>query len=74
MTEIHIQLADEGTEVWRPVMARPIALDVYEIPSTTVVPREESWLFNPGDQVRCEERRLSGSLVLVAVELVHAAG
>ena len=74
MTWIYVPLHDEGTEVWRPVLARELAPAVFEIPAETKVPPEETWAFRPGDHVRCALRRLSGSSVLVAVELVAHAG
>jgi hypothetical protein len=74
MIEIYVPLGDEGVEVWRPVTARQLSASVFEIPLGTPVPSDESWLYRPGDQVRCELRPLSGAPVLVAVELISHAG
>jgi hypothetical protein len=69
--KIYVALLEEGTDVWRPVMAKHISGMKFLILGE--VPAEESWQFAPGSQVRCEEHVFSdGGRGLVAVEAVHA--
>jgi hypothetical protein len=63
---VHVALRDEGTDVWRPVAAEPVGPGLFRLLGP--VPQGESWQFEPGEVVRCEDRLLSGGLVLVAVE------
>ena len=66
---IYVALLDEGTDVWRPVLAARRADDLFEIISTNDDPEDEKWQFPPGSLVKCEHRTLSGGRRLVAVEL-----
>ena len=69
MQQIYIYLLDEGTDVWRPVQALELDDGSFRIPSDAQVPDGETWEFNPGDTVRCEDRQLSdGKVALVACE------
>jgi hypothetical protein len=61
---IYVPLLDEAVDVWRPVAALVEADDVYRLPDAA--PADERWEFSPGSLVRCEQRQLSGGLVLVA--------
>ena len=71
MTEtIYVALLAEGTDVWRPVQAERRAGGLFQIVSKNDDPELETWEFSSGSLVRCEEKRLSGGLRLVAVELV----
>ena len=65
---IYVELLDEGTDCWRPVSAERLSEDTYRIADT--VPEEESWAFQPGEVVRCKERRFSDGGGLVAFESV----
>jgi hypothetical protein len=65
---IYIELLDEGTECWRPVSAERLSEATYCIVDS--VPEGESWLFKPGDVVRCKTRSFSNSIGLAAFELV----
>lgn len=56
LTTIYIYLNDEGTDVWRPVTARHIDADIYEIVTENSDPLNEDWEFNQGQKVRCRER------------------
>lgn len=71
VTTILVALLNEGTPVWRPVSAEAIGGGVFRIaPDASWDTEDEEWEFLPGEQVRCEQRVLSGSSVLVAVERV----
>ena len=68
--QIYVVLLNEGTEVWRPVQARPLGGDIFEIMG--IVPAEESWQFSPGTKVRCQMKTSSdGSTGLVAYEIAN---
>jgi hypothetical protein len=67
---IYVYLLDEGVNVWRPVAAQPLGADLYRLEGS--VPADESWQFQPGTVVRCQERLLSEGPRLVAVAQVHA--
>ena len=43
---IHVELLDEGTQVWRPAHAEPIGPDVYLVLGS--IPENELWAFPPG--------------------------
>lgn len=47
---IHVRLLDEGTDVWRPVKARPLGDGAFEL-ANDPVPPDESWEFGPGATV-----------------------
>ena len=64
---IYVALLDEGIDVWRPVAAEVLGDGVFRIVSENAEPADEHWEFPPGCAVRCEERRLSDGLCLVAV-------
>jgi hypothetical protein len=68
--QIYVALIDEGVPVWRPASAEHVAGDVYRL-SEAVVPSDERWEFQPGDLVRCHERRLNGDPILVATTRVE---
>jgi hypothetical protein len=67
---VYVYLLDEGTDVWRPVAAEPLGLDLYRLEGT--VPADESWQFQPGAVVRCQERRFAEGPRLVAVAQLQA--
>ena len=67
--QIYVALLDEGTDVWRPVQARMVDAETYEIMEAT--PAAESWQFRAGARVRCRARTFSdGESHLVAYEAV----
>jgi hypothetical protein len=68
---IYVELLDEGTSAWRPVQAVIVAGGVYRIVSENLHPDDERRRFPFGAVVRCEERRLSRGLCLVAVALAE---
>jgi hypothetical protein len=68
MTIIYVYLVDEGTDVWRPVDAIHIKDSIYRIDPESTISETETWQFLPGDIIRCEEKRLSRGVCLVAIE------
>jgi hypothetical protein len=65
---IYVELLDEGTKCWRPVSVELLYHDTYRI--VDVVPEGETWLFQPGQVVRCKEREFTDGYGLTAYELV----
>ncbi len=63
---IYVRLLDEGTDVWRPVVARRVEGNCYQILLSQVIPNDEQWEFGPGTIVLCRLRTLSGGTRLVA--------
>ena len=66
--EVYVRLLNEGTVVYRPVLAVLLSGDAARL----VMPRDydpegEEWEFPPGSVVRTESRVLEGNRVLVAV-------
>ena len=71
LTTIYLQLLNEGTLVYRPVMAEEIGDQLFKILSKNNDPEDEKWQFKTGDVVKCESRFLvdvSPKECLVAVE------
>jgi hypothetical protein len=60
---IYIKLRNEGTDVWRPVEAEPVAANRYRILSHPV--ENEDWPVAHNDIVECDSRALSGGECLV---------
>lgn len=65
--EIHVYLRNEGTDVWRPVDAISFGDGHYKIPDDVCMPDDEEWEFHPGSVVRCEAKKLSGGVRLIAI-------
>lgn len=66
---IYVPLLDEGTTVWRPVLAIQIQKNIYSLSEENTIPESEIWKFAPKDLVRCEEKKFENNeTVLVAVE------
>jgi hypothetical protein len=63
---VYVYLLEESTDVWRPVLSEQVGRDQFRLSGP--VPADEHWQYQPGEVVGCEERVLSGGLVLVAVE------
>jgi hypothetical protein len=63
---VYVALLDEGTNVWRPVLAHQVGPRLFRLSGP--VPADKSWQFQPGELVRCEIRRLSGGPVLVVIQ------
>lgn len=65
---IYVRLLGEGTEAFRPVLAKEIGNCVYEIDVLNPYdPEDEVWEFRPGTRVKVKPQYLSGGLELVAV-------
>ena len=58
MDIIYMPLLNEGTDVWRPVSATPIAGGSFRVEGP--VPEGETWAFAPGAIVRCAPRTFDG--------------
>jgi hypothetical protein len=70
MRIIYVFLKGEGTNVWRPVSARHVDADIFEIVTENRDPEDECWEFNRGQKVRCKERVTpEGEKILIAYEL-----
>lgn len=52
---IYVSLLDEGVDVWRSVQAEHLHGNVYRIIAQSYDRSIESWEFEPGDVVLCEE-------------------
>ena len=71
---IYVQLLDEGTIVYRPVLSLELSPTIYKLGGTLIYnSRNEKWEFLPGETVQVEEKYLEGNKVLVAVRRVDAA-
>lgn len=70
--EIYVRLLDEGTDVWRPCMARAISTDEYIIVEDQTCPYSWDTLeFCAGTRVRVVDRTFSsGAILPVAVAAV----
>lgn len=64
--ELFIALLDEGTPVWRPVVAIHNNDGTFLI-CEQKIPEDECWQFEPGDVVIAEEQIKGGQTVWVAV-------
>ncbi len=65
---ILVELLNEGVKCWRPVWAKHLSEDTYRIMDT--VPEGETWVFQPGEVVRCKQREFSDGTGLTAYESV----
>lgn len=66
--QVHVALLDEGVNVWRPVPARRISGDLYELLRPDDYDADdEKWQFPPGSIVRCAPRMTSSGTILAAV-------
>jgi len=65
---IFIELLNEGANVWRPMEAKKIKENIYEIkfpPSHD--PEDEELKYKVGETVICERQNRNGEFVLVAI-------
>jgi hypothetical protein len=60
---LYLKLRNEGTDVWRPVEAEPVAANLYRILSHPV--EHEDWPVTQNEIVECENQILSGEECLV---------
>jgi hypothetical protein len=55
---LYIQLLNEGTIVYRPVPAKQVSGNIYQIQGDELYnPEEEDWEFQPGSTVLIEEKK-----------------
>ncbi len=66
---IYVLLVDEPIPMWRPVEARRISDNIFEIMKQEV-PEGEVWQFDVGTRVRVGERSSEDGMYLVAEELI----
>lgn len=65
---IYIQLLEEGTVVYRPVLSTSIEENIYKVGGDDIYDAEnELWQFPPHTIVIVEEREFSDGLALVAI-------
>lgn len=71
MSEIYIELLDEGTPTWRPTKAVDRGNGVYLVlPTDDYDEDDEKWAFPPGSFVACERVIDGAEETLVARRLV----
>jgi len=68
-TTIYVKMLDEGTDVWRPVVADKVSEDVFRLVGTH--DDSEEWEFPTGSLVRVENRKMSSGMSIVAVALAE---
>ena len=62
-------MLNEGTDVWRPVVAEKVSEDAFRLVGT--YDDTEEWEFSTGSVVRAETRKLSSGLRFVTVALAE---
>ena len=73
LTEIFVELLEEGIACWRPVRAVPLGGTSFRIAADQEIPTEEKWAFSPGEAVTCEPRMFQNGLkALVATKRLDA--
>jgi hypothetical protein len=65
--EIHVALVGEDVDVWRPVLAEQLTGNVYRIVVQPYNREIETWQFEPGDCVVCENRESENGAILAAI-------
>lgn len=69
--KIYVLLTDEPVPTWRPVKARQLKENIYQILSDQIVSEVEEWEFQPGETVIVEETLdFRGEVYLAAVKKV----
>lgn len=63
---IYFGLLDEGVQVWRPVQAEYLHDNVYRIVAQPYDRVTESWQFEPGETVMCENVDSADGLIIAA--------
>ncbi len=66
--EIYVSLLDEGVRVWRPVQAEHLQDNVYRIAAQPYDRVTESWQFEPGDTVLCENVESASGPIVAATQ------
>ena len=65
--KIYVRLLDEGLDVWKPIDARMVGENVFQISDQPYDSDLETWEFEPGDFVFCKARRFDEDRVLIAM-------
>ena len=74
ITNVYVELLDEGTFVLRPAKARRISNNTFEILNTPDYdPEAETWKFKPGETVECIRDKRGNEQRLVAIRLASKA-
>ncbi len=69
---VYVELLGESVDVWRPVEAERVTEGAYRLMAPPDYdPTLETWRFEPGSIVRCEDRPLSDGTFPVAVARVE---
>lgn len=66
---IMLKLVQEGVDVWRPVEARRLDLNLYCIMPSQPKPADEKWEFNIAVYVKCQLQNFDDGIHLTAVRL-----
>ncbi len=66
IAEIYISILVEGARAWRPVQAEHLRDNVYRIAAQPYDRTTESWQFEPGDTLQCENVESAGGPILAA--------
>ena len=68
--EIYVRLLDEAVDVWRPVRAERIREGTFQISPQAYDRQIETWEFEPGETVVCEQIEFADGVVLAATSRV----
>ena len=72
---VFVALVEEGTDVWRPVQARPLDGGSFRIIGVDADTSDETWQFPEGAIVKCQRRQFAdGRSEMTVVEQVEEAG
>lgn len=69
ITEIFVELLNEGMQLWRPAIAQRKNDGTYVIWEQEI-PEDEQWKFLPGERVIVEKQMRYGREVIVAIDWV----
>ena len=72
-TRIYVALLDEGVDVWRPVRAMHLRGNIFLIIDESYDRESESWQFEPGEKVVCEEIASDQGTILAAIRRADAS-
>jgi hypothetical protein len=67
LTEIFVYLPDEQVDVWCPVQAEHLRENVYRIVEQPYDKKDETWQFEPGEEVVCELIDSNEGRILAAI-------
>ena len=62
LINIYVALLDEGVAVWRPVKAKRIRNNIYQV-AEAEIPEDENWEFGPGSVVHCKQKTFADGIV-----------